>query len=45
MGYKHKQYDDITLVVVRYLPPNTPGVTIGDVADKIDVSHITEWNW
>jgi phosphoserine phosphatase RsbU/P len=20
MGYKHKQYDDITLVVVRYLP-------------------------
>lgn len=24
MGYRHKQYDDITLVVVRYMPPGHP---------------------
>lgn len=45
MGYRHKQYDDITLVVARYLPPGTPGKTLGDVADTIDIAHITEWNW
>lgn len=45
MGYKHKQYDDITLIVVRYLPSGTPGKTIADIAEKIDFSHITEWNW
>lgn len=45
MGYRHKQYDDITLVVVRRVPPDVKGNTIGDIAEKIDFTHITEWNW
>lgn len=45
MGYKHVQYDDITLAVVRYLPFPEKGATYGDIAQKIDISHITEWNW
>lgn len=45
MGYRHKQYDDITLVVVRYMPSGHPWRTIGDIAEQIDFTHITEWNW
>ncbi len=45
MWYKHVQYDDITLAVVRYIPFPEKGATYGDIANKIDVSHITEWNW
>lgn len=45
MWYKHKQYDDITLVVLRYAPPGSKGKTMGDISQKIDFTHITEWNW
>jgi serine phosphatase RsbU (regulator of sigma subunit) len=45
MGYKYRQFDDITLIVTRYLPDSLPGKTIGDIAEKIDFAHITEWNW
>ncbi len=45
MGYKHKQYDDITLSVIRLLMPSETWVTHGDIANTIDISHITEWNW
>lgn len=45
MGYKHKQYDDVTLSVVKYLPTLEKWVTHGDIANSIDVAHITEWNW
>ena len=45
MGYRHKQYDDVTLFVARFLPDGTPGVTLSEIPAKIDVSNITEWNW
>jgi serine phosphatase RsbU (regulator of sigma subunit) len=45
MGYKHKQYDDITLSVIRYLPFTEKWVTHSEISQKIDLSHITEWNW
>jgi Stage II sporulation protein E (SpoIIE) len=49
MGYKHKQYDDITLIVARYLPSSavnaTSGATMSTIPDTIDFSHVTEWNW
>jgi serine phosphatase RsbU (regulator of sigma subunit) len=49
MGYKHKQYDDITLIVARYLPSSSAnagsGVTMSTLPDAIDFSHVTEWNW
>jgi serine/threonine protein phosphatase PrpC len=49
MGYKHKQYDDITLIVARYLPSSAlnsgSGVTMSTLPDAIDFSHVTEWNW
>jgi serine phosphatase RsbU (regulator of sigma subunit) len=43
MGYKHKQYDDITLFVARY--KGGPGITIANIPDSIDQRNITEWNW
>lgn len=43
MGYKHKQYDDISLFVARYAP--WPGTTNTAAHDLIDLSNITEWNW
>lgn len=43
MGYKHKQYDDISLFVARYAP--WPGSTNTASHDLIDLSNITEWNW
>ena len=43
MGYKHKQYDDITLFIARNI--GSSGVTLSTIPDTIDNSHITEWNW
>ncbi len=43
MGYKHKQYDDITLFVARYAPWS--GLTNTNAHDLISQSNITEWNW
>lgn len=45
MWYKHKQYDDITLVVARYVPGNNPWTTTSTLPDEISFSHLTEWNW
>jgi serine phosphatase RsbU (regulator of sigma subunit) len=45
MGYKHKQYDDITLIVARYLPGGASGTTTSTLPDAIDFAHVTEWNW
>lgn len=44
MGYKHKQYDDITLLVARY---NTTwaGSTNSTIPDTMNYTNITEWNW
>lgn len=43
MGYKHKQFDDISLFIARYAPG--PGSTNTAADDLIDQSNITEWNW
>lgn len=43
MGYKHKQYDDVTLFVARYV--GSGWETLTDLPEKIDYSHLTEWNW
>jgi hypothetical protein len=45
MWYKHKQYDDITLIVARYLPGSATGTTMSNLPDTINFSHVTEWNW
>lgn len=45
MGYKHKQYDDISLAVVEYNTEDVPANTILDISNHIDSSNITEWNW
>jgi serine phosphatase RsbU (regulator of sigma subunit) len=43
MGYKHKQYDDITLFVARY--KGGEGINITNIPDEINPKNITEWNW
>ena len=43
MGYKHKQYDDVTLMVARYHPG--PGSTVSNIPDTMNPTNITEWNW
>ena len=43
MWYKHKQYDDITLFIARNVA--SWWVTYSTIADTIESSHITEWNW
>jgi serine phosphatase RsbU (regulator of sigma subunit) len=43
MGYKHKQYDDITLFIARYTGQS--GVTNTLAYDLIPPGNITEWNW
>jgi len=43
MGYRHKQYDDVTLLVARY--KGEEGITLSKIPDLMDPSHITEWNW
>jgi serine phosphatase RsbU (regulator of sigma subunit) len=45
MGYKYKQYDDISLIVVEYNAIDKPPQTLLDLQDRIDYSNITEWNW
>ena len=45
MWYKHKQYDDITLIVARYIPGSLPWTTTSTLPDEISFSHVTEWNW
>jgi sigma-B regulation protein RsbU (phosphoserine phosphatase) len=46
MGYRHKQYDDVTLFVARFLyNPDEKAITHTDIPGKMDPSHITEWNW
>lgn len=43
MGYKHKQYDDITLFVAKFT--GSSGTTDSHAAETIPSSNITEWNW
>jgi serine phosphatase RsbU (regulator of sigma subunit) len=43
MGYKHKQYDDITLFIAKYT--GWEGKTNTVAHELIDWGHITEWNW
>lgn len=45
MGYKHKQYDDISLAVIEYNTLEKPAQTLLDLQNRIDYSNITEWNW
>lgn len=45
MGYKHKQYDDITLAVVWYTPEWQDSKILMDIPSRIDPTSITEWNW
>ncbi|MDD5770403.1 MAG: PP2C family protein-serine/threonine phosphatase [Candidatus Gracilibacteria bacterium] len=42
MGYKHKQFDDITLVVLHYKGDR---IIEKDVSEVILEDFITEWNW
>ena len=45
MGYRYKQYDDISLIVVEYNALDKAPQTLLDLQDRIDYSNITEWNW
>ena len=45
MGYRYKQYDDISLIVVEYNTLDKSPQTLLDLQDRIDYSNITEWNW
>lgn len=45
MWYKHKQYDDISLVVVWYNMAWQVPQTLLDIYHHIDSTNITEWNW
>ncbi len=45
MGYRYKQYDDISLVIVEYARYDVIGDTLLDISRRIDSSNITEWNW
>lgn len=42
MGYNHRQFDDITLIVIRYKTPNEAPVSEDRHLAK---ENITEWNW
>lgn len=42
LWYKHKQYDDITLVVIHY---NWWKTINNDFSEEISKDFITEWNW
>lgn len=42
MGYKHRQYDDITLAVLHY---KWEQIIENDFSPEIDKDFITEWNW
>jgi serine phosphatase RsbU (regulator of sigma subunit) len=45
MGYKYRQYDDVSLAIVEYNPLDKPAQTFLDIPSRIDYSNITEWNW
>jgi serine phosphatase RsbU (regulator of sigma subunit) len=45
MGYKYKQYDDISLIIVEYNTTNKDSQVLLDLQERIDYSNITEWNW
>jgi hypothetical protein len=45
MGYKHKQYDDISIAIVGYNVEWQLATTLLDVHTRIDSTMITEWNW
>jgi hypothetical protein len=44
MGYKHRQFDDITLMVARYNSTGA-GSTLSNIPNNINPTNITEWNW
>lgn len=44
MGYKHVQYDDITLAIIGY-GSSEKGITLTDIPERMESVYITEWNW
>jgi hypothetical protein len=42
MGYKHRQFDDITLIVMHY---RGDAIIENDVPPEIPEANITEWSW
>lgn len=42
MGYNHRQFDDITLIVVRYKESD---MSTSEETRQIAKENITEWNW
>ncbi len=42
MGYGHRQFDDITLIVLHYKGTK---VIEANVSPAISKEFITEWNW
>jgi hypothetical protein len=42
MGYNHRQFDDITLIVMHY---KWDSIIENDVSRDIPEANITEWNW
>ena len=42
MGYQHKQFDDISLIVTHYVGEKPPAY---DVSKEIPTEYITEWKW
>ncbi|MBC7504059.1 serine/threonine-protein phosphatase [Candidatus Gracilibacteria bacterium] len=45
MGYKCKQYDDISIAIVGYNTEGQEAQTLLDIYNHIDATMITEWNW
>ncbi|MBS9784274.1 PP2C family protein-serine/threonine phosphatase [Candidatus Gracilibacteria bacterium] len=45
IGYKHVQYDDITLAVIGMNPDAKKGKTLMKIPETIDHNKIAEWNW
>lgn len=45
MGYRHKQYDDLSLVVVSRVTDEGDSSLLTSISEKIDSTYITEWNW
>lgn len=43
MGYNHKQFDDITLMIAHYHGGDRSRVT--PASSDIPLNQITEWNW
>lgn len=41
MGYKHRQFDDITLIAVEFRMVDTES----EAPKEVPSSMITEWNW